>query len=87
MVEHGEGRRISAQPGSDRISGPDRHLAAVTRSLGWAQESADRGDYADALGWVQVVEATGDLFSTAQRATHQVWRDALADNLARQGRS
>lgn len=52
MVEHGEGRRISAQPESDRISGPDRHLAAVTR-----------------------------------RATHQVWRNALADNLARQGRS
>ena len=87
MVEHGEGRRISAQQGSNRISGPDRHLAAVARSLGWAQESADRGDYADALGWVQAVEATGDRLSTAQRATHQVWRKALADNLARQGRS
>jgi hypothetical protein len=87
MVEHGEGRRISAQQGSNRISDPDRHLAAVARSLGWAQESADRGDYADALGWVQAVEATGDLLSPAQRATRQVWRNALADNLARQGRS
>ena len=35
----------------------DRHLAAVARSLGWARESAARGDYADALGWVRVVEA------------------------------
>jgi hypothetical protein len=38
----------------------DRHLAAVARSLGWTQESAARGDYADALSWVQVVEAIGE---------------------------
>jgi hypothetical protein len=29
--------------------GRDRHLAAVARRLGWARESAARGDYADAL--------------------------------------
>jgi hypothetical protein len=61
----------------------DRHLAAVARSLGWAQESAARGDYADALGWVQMVEAIGDLIPEEYEIKRRAWRDALAENRTR----
>ena len=37
-----------------------KHLAAVARTLRWADESAARGDYADALRWVETIEALGD---------------------------
>ena len=60
----------------------DRHLAAVARSLGWARESAARGDYADALGWVRVVEAIGDAIPHEYEAKRQAWLSALAANRA-----
>ena len=60
----------------------DRHLAAVARSLGWARESAAGGDYADALGWVRVVEAIGDPIPHEYEAKRQVWLSALAANRA-----
>ncbi len=55
----------------------DRNLAAVSRSLGWAQESADRGDYLDALGWIEVVEAIGAELSTSFQIKRQAWIHAL----------
>jgi hypothetical protein len=58
----------------------DRHLAAVARSLGWALESAARGDYADALGWVRVVEAIGDPIPPEYEVKRQAWLSALAAN-------
>jgi hypothetical protein len=61
----------------------DRHLAAVARSLGWAQESAARGDYADALGWVRVVEAIGDPIPHKYETKRQAWRSALAESRVR----
>jgi hypothetical protein len=61
----------------------DRHLAAVARSLGWARESAARGDYADALGWVRVVEAIGDAIPDEYEAERQAWLSVLAANRAR----
>jgi hypothetical protein len=72
----------NAQPMEARTSVPDRHLAAVTRSLQWAQDSADRGDYADAIAWHRAVEATGDELSPAQRTKHQAWRVALVHSEA-----
>jgi hypothetical protein len=62
---------------------PDRHLAAVARSLGWARESAARGDYAEALSWVQVVEAIGDPIPREYEIKRRAWRDALAESQAR----
>ena len=35
----------------------DRHLAAVASTLSWAEEAAERGDYAEALAWLTTVEA------------------------------
>jgi hypothetical protein len=50
---------------------------AVRRSLGWAQESADRGDYADALGWIDVLEAIGEQLPASYQTRRQAWRRAL----------
>jgi hypothetical protein len=77
----------NAQPMEARTSIPDRHLAAVTRSLQWAQDSADRGDYADAIAWQLAVEATGDQLSPAQQTKHQAWRVALVHSQAARRRS
>lgn len=50
----------------------------MERSLGWAQESAERGDYADALGWVYAVEATGEQLPAGYQIKRQAWFGALA---------
>ena len=36
-----------------------QHQAAVRQSLGWADAAARAGDHADALHWLDVVEAVG----------------------------
>jgi hypothetical protein len=74
---------MGTQPRAATRGTHDRHLAAVARSLGWAQESAARGDYADALGWVQMVEAIGDLIPEEYEIKRRAWRDALAENRTR----
>ena len=55
----------------------DRHLAAVTRSLQWADEAAERGDHADAIAWLRAVEAIGDELSAAYRIKLHSWLLAL----------
>jgi hypothetical protein len=65
------------------LSDRDRHLAAVARSFGWARESAARGDYADALGWVQVVEAIGDPIPREYETKRQAWLAALDESRTR----
>ncbi len=75
------GLLVSAPRGA-RVSAHDRHLAAVARSLGWAEEAAARGDYADALSWVGVVEAIGDLIPIEYQTKRKAWRTALAENRA-----
>lgn len=69
---------VANSPGSPRLSEADRHRAAVSRSLRWALESADRGDYADALGWIDVVEAIGERIPSSHQTKRQAWCDALA---------
>jgi len=64
----------------------ERHRAAVRRSLGWAQESADRGDYADALGWIGVLEAIGEQLPPGYQAKRQAWDDQLVANRDNRGR-
>jgi hypothetical protein len=64
----------------------ERHLTAVRRSLGWAQESADRGDYADALGWIRMLEAIGEQLPREYQAKGRAWHAELAANCATWGR-
>ena len=60
----------------------ERHGAAVRNSLGWAQESADRGDYVDALLWLHVIEATGEQIPPAYSAKRLLWSKHLSSSIS-----
>lgn len=77
MPQYGDAQSVSAG-----ISPLSQHLAAVTNSLAWAQQSADRGDYADAIGWLEAVEATGHQLSPAHQTKHRAWQAAAAHSPA-----
>jgi hypothetical protein len=82
-------KRVRSRAVSTFIEAPadplERHRAAVRRSLGWAQESADRGDYADALGWIRVLEAIGERLPPGYQAKRQAWGDQLVANRYNRG--
>lgn len=59
-------------------SAETRHQAAVARSLGWAHESAARGDYADALSWMTTLDAVGHTFAATDEAARASWAVAQA---------
>ena len=53
------------ESGQGQVQGPQGDqgpggAAVAARTLRWADEAASRGDYADALGWIEVVRATAD---------------------------
>jgi hypothetical protein len=68
---------VSTQPREQRDRAHDAHLATVTRSLRWADASAACGDYADALRWIHVVEASGHRLSDEYENKRQAWSSAL----------
>jgi hypothetical protein len=72
------GPKWSTRSGDPLVTDNERHLTAVARSVGWARESAARGDYVDALGWIEVIEAIGDKLSDDCQIERQAWRTALA---------
>ena len=55
----------------------ERQRAAVEGSLGLAQDSADRGEYADALLWIHILEATGGEIPPDYEAKRQAWKRQL----------
>mgnify|MGYP001306989603 CR=1 FL=1 len=65
----------------DRRNGRDaRHMTAVATSLGWADDAAERGDHADALGWVEMVMALGDELPDEYNTKREAWlRTLLAE--------
>lgn len=66
------------------VAPSDRHQAAVRNSFGWAQDSADRGDYADALGWIDVLEAIGEDIPPDFQAKRRDWdRELIAKGFCR----
>jgi hypothetical protein len=69
-------QRLSLTP-RNALSGAERHRAAIAVTLTWAEESAARGDYADALSWLDVVEATGDHLLDGYEVKRQAWLGAL----------
>ena len=75
--ERGDSPRLGAPPRAAGLRAADRHLVAVASSLGWAQESADRGDYTDALGWIAVLEAIGEEIPDGYQTKRQAWGRAL----------
>lgn len=61
----------------DERSGPTKHEAAVSRTLGWADEAASNRDFAGALAWLAVIEAIGSPLSDEHRGKRVTW--ALAE--------
>lgn len=56
-----------------------RHERAVAQTLRWADEAAARGDHADALEWLKIVEAVGDALSPDYATKRAQWRTSLCE--------
>ncbi len=61
----------------------ERHQAAVATTLGWADAAAARGDHADALAWLETIEAIGDVLTGEYHLKRRVWQGALIQTPAR----
>jgi hypothetical protein len=68
--------RLSLTP-RNVLTGAERHRTAIATTLAWAEASAARGDYADALSWLDVVEATGDHLVDGYEVKRRAWLGAL----------
>jgi ribosomal protein S27AE len=72
-----EARRDVAHDRRPRFgSTPDRHRAAVTKTLGWAEHAAAEGDYATALAWLETIEAVDGEIPSGFDAKRRVWAQA-----------
>ena len=60
-----------------RVKREAMHLAAVARTLQWADESAERGDHLDALAWLDTVEAIGDELPEVYGIRRDAWSAQL----------
>lgn len=54
-----------------------KHFAAVTSTLQWADDSAERGDYFDALAWLDTIEAIGDELPEIYQTRRVSWSTQL----------
>jgi len=59
-----------------------KHLAAVARTLQWADESAEHGNHFEALAWLETVEAIGDELPEAYEIRRDSWSAHLASSLS-----
>ncbi len=50
-----------------------KHLAAVARTLQWADDSAGRGDLFDAIAWLGTLEAIGDKLPDVYEIRRDSW--------------
>ena len=60
-----------------------KHLAAVARTLQWADECADRGDLLDAIAWLGTLEAIGDEVPGVYAVRRDSWSAELARTRAK----
>lgn len=73
LVEAREGtRRWPRSPATER------HRIAVERSLRWAEQAAEQGDYANALSWLATIEAVDGELPTPYDARRVDWAARLA---------
>ncbi|HZE06488.1 MAG TPA: hypothetical protein VE127_14760 [Solirubrobacteraceae bacterium] len=63
--------------GTTRSHHRRRHLEAVRRTLRWADEAAYRGDYREAVAWLETIAAIGDALPAPYQAKHRKWVAAL----------
>lgn len=62
-----------------RDPGLTAHRAAVANTLSWAEESAARGDYVNALAWLNVLDAIRETLPEAYEIKRDDWRRALVE--------
>jgi hypothetical protein len=75
----GTGRQDSTGVASGQSAKCDaKHLAAVARTLQWADDSAERGDHFDALAWLDTLEAIGDELPEVYEIRRDSWSAQLA---------
>jgi hypothetical protein len=55
-----------------------KHLAAVARTLQWADEAAEHGDYLDAVLWLETLEAIGDKLPGVYESRRGAWSAQIA---------
>ena len=71
--------RTYRHPGMRRDPALVAHRAAVANTLTWAEESAARGDYANALAWLSVLDAIGETLPDEYETKRIDWREARAE--------
>jgi hypothetical protein len=77
--EPGTGRQDrTGFPPDDCAKREAKHLAAVARTLQWADESAERGDHCDAVAWLETLEAIGDELPRVYEIRGDSWSAQLA---------
>jgi len=54
-----------------------KHLAAVARTLQWADEAAERGVNFDAIAWLETLEAIGDQLPEVYENRRAAWSARL----------
>ena len=62
------------------------HRAAVANTLTWAEESAARGDYANALAWLSVLDAIRETLQDEYEVKRLDWRRVLVERHGRNAR-
>ena len=71
LVRPGRGAEAERRP---RLgSTPERHRAALRRSLSWAEQAAADGDYQVALSWLATIEAVEGSLPTGMDEKRRVW--------------
>lgn len=60
-----------------RDPGLAAHRVAVANTLSWAEESAARGDYGNALAWLNVLDAIREALPEEYEVKRLDWRRAL----------
>jgi hypothetical protein len=56
-----------------------RHERAVARTLEFAEEAASRGDFSEALAWLETLDAIGRRLPSEYASKRLEWRLAVAD--------
>jgi hypothetical protein len=69
VLVSGRGRPSRQDPGA-------KHRTAVATTLGWADAAALEGDYAEALAWLDTLDAVGEPLSSEYRAKRAAWQEA-----------
>lgn len=57
------------------VADAGRHTQAVQNSLRMADEAAQRGDYPDALGWLETLLAIGEQLPGEYQRKQTAWQD------------